>query len=260
MSSSGEVEDNFKKSYYEQVEDDALFSLKREQIHRNIGQSDIPYESALSFLKNMRDFNYTYQWSWLGVPIIKLPEDIMVMQEFFGFYKPNAVIETGIARGGGLKLYFSLQKILALDTNVLGIDLKIFEHTINALGDEIAAGLKMVEADSISNIAIQAVTEFISEKERILMILDGDHSHRQVLAELRIYGKLLPIGSYIVVADTITEDINLAEKPRPWGKGNNPKTALQEFLSQDGSWVLDPVWGRRATISESRDGWIVKTK
>ena len=260
ISSDNEDEENFKKGYYEQVDNGALFALKRERIHENLAQSDVPYDNALLFLKSVSDFDYAYQWSWLGVPIIKLPEDIVVIQEFFYFYKPDAIIEIGIARGGGLKLYYSLQKLLSRDINVLGIDLKIFEHTIDALREEIAAGLRIVEADSISDLAIKAITEFISDKKRILMILDGDHSHRQVLSELKIYGNLLPVGSYILVADTITEDLNLADKPRPWGKGNNPKTALKEFLSQDGSWIRDSVWGRRATISESRDGWIVKMK
>jgi cephalosporin hydroxylase len=249
-----------KNSYLAQVEEDSLYVEKRKQWHKDIAQSEVPYLSALKFLTDVIEFRYAYQWSWLGVPIIKLPEDIMVLQEFFHSYKPDAVIEIGVARGGGIKLYASLQRMLSQEVNVLGVDQKLFPHTIRALQSELSSGVILVEADSISHHAFTCIEEFIKGKKRILMILDGDHSHEQVLKELKLYGDLLPPGSYIIVADTIAEDLCLAEKDRPWGKGNNPKTGLKEFLAQNNTWQPDRHWGRRATISESRDGWIFKVE
>lgn len=224
-----------------------------------LGNDPDVYSEALRFLEKASPYNYAYQWSWLGIPIIKLPEDIVVIQEFICTFKPQVIIEVGVARGGGIKLYSSMQKLLGIEVRVLGIDLKIFPHTFSALQSEIENGVKLIESDSIGDKAVKGVQEFIQDKTRVFMILDGDHSHNQVLQELQIYGDLLPKGSYMVVADTITEDLDLSEKRRPWGKGDNPKTALTAFLSQNSEWDIDEYWGRRATISESRDGWILKT-
>jgi len=249
----------FENVYFSSVEDDAAFTLKRERLHNALAKSNQPYRSGLRFLREVQEHKYAYQWSWLGVPIIKLPEDIVVLQEFFYIFRPETVIEVGVARGGSLKLYSSLQRMLSINPNILGIDVKFFPHSIAALEGEIGNGITLLEADSVSALAIQTVTRFVERATKVLMVLDGNHSHSHVMKELQIFGKILPIGSYIVVADTITEDLDLAEHNRPWGKGNNPKTALDAYLQEDRSWERDSYWGRRATISESRDGWIHKT-
>jgi cephalosporin hydroxylase len=244
--------------YLNSVDGEQDFVAKRSRWQNGMSQDTELYISALNFLSKASSHNFVYQWSWLGVPIIKLPEDILVIQEFIFEEKPEFIVEIGVARGGGIKLYSSLQRLCSMPTKVVGIDIKFFPHTLTALKDELESGVILIEGDSISRDVLIEVELLLKNASKTLLILDGNHSHKQVLQELNLYGDLLSEGSTILVADTIAHEINISEKKREWNQSNNPKTALDQFLRERKDWTLDLKWSRRALISESRDGWIKK--
>jgi cephalosporin hydroxylase len=200
--------------------------------------------------------HYTYQWEWLGVPVIRLPDDIVVLQELIWSFRPTSIVETGVARGGSMVLNASLQRLAGLTPHVLGIDISIFDHTRQALASHPAAGgVELLEADSTSPVAREVAASFLAGSERALLVLDSNHTHDHVLAELELLAPLLPVGSHVMVADTLVEEFPAGYYGnRPWDRGNNPLTAVQSFLAGHSEFVLDPAWARRGLLSEFRDG------
>jgi cephalosporin hydroxylase len=198
---------------------------------------------------------FTYQWEWAGVPIIRLPDDVMVLQELVWDYRPQKIVETGVARGGSMLLDASLMRMAGLEAAVLGIDHKIYPHTRDAMTNHpVAQGVALLEADSSSARASEATSEFLGSSERAILILDSNHTHDHVLAELRALAPLLPAGGYVLVADTLVEEFPEAHfQGRPWGRGNNPLTALRAFLDEHDDFTASP-WGRRGLVTEFRDG------
>ena len=200
--------------------------------------------------------SYTYVREWLGVPIIRLAEDIVVLQELIWEMKPDRIVETGIARGGSLLLNASLQRLAGLEPKVLGIDNLILEHTHRALaGHPMSEGIEMFEGGSTDDPAVERTAEFLAASDRALLVLDSNHTHDHVLDELRRLAILLPVGSYVMVADTLVEEYPAGHyADRPWDRGNNPMTAVRAFLAENNDFEVDPRWARRALVSESRDG------
>ncbi len=200
--------------------------------------------------------HYTYTWEWLGVPIIRLPDDVMVLQEIFWSYRPQRVVETGVARGGSMLLDTSLMRLCGQEPAVLGIDLQIFAHTHQALaGHPAAEGVTLLEADSTSDQAVEATREFLGDAERAVLVLDSNHTHEHVLGELRRLAPLLPVGGLVLVADTLIEELPAGHYvARPWDRGDNPATALAAFLDERDDFALDTDWSRRALVTEFRDG------
>jgi len=207
---------------------------------------------------------FGYQQTWCGVPIIRLPDDIVLIQEIIWEVQPKCVIETGVARGGSLLLNASLMEMCGIQPAVLGIDIRILEHATKAVADSRFAGeIKLVETDSTSSSAQTEVREFIakhSDGGPVLAVLDSSHAHEHVLNELQMIAPLLVAGSVVVVADTIVEAMPEGfYTDRPWGRGNNPLTAVNAFLKDNSQFSRVDKWGRRGLISEMRDGVIIKT-
>lgn len=200
--------------------------------------------------------HYTYTWEWGGVPIIRLPDDVMVLQELFWTYRPERVVETGVARGGSMLLDAALMRLAGVEPRVLGIDHKIFSHTLTALTDHPqAVGVELLEADSAGPEAVAAVREFVAGAERTVLILDSNHTHEHVFNELERLAVLLPAGSFVLVADTLIEELPAEQfANRPWGHGDNPLTAANAFLARHPGFVRSEAWARRALVTEFRDG------
>lgn len=249
---------NEKSEYLNEVTGDEEFRASREDWRTKLAADENLYRAGLSLQKELSKHNYVYQWNWMGIPIIKMPDDIMVLQEFYFDFRPTAVIEVGVARGGGIALAVSLQRICGIPVNVLGVDIKFFEHTKAALSGDFFTGVELFENSSTTSETIDKVKTFISGHEKIFVTLDSDHTHQHVLNELDAIAPLLPSGSVILVADTILKDIVLSDTPRNWDSQNNPGTAVEEFLSRNDNWKLSESYSRRAVLTESRDGWLVK--
>jgi cephalosporin hydroxylase len=204
-------------------------------------------DAASEFTGQSIRAQYSYNFSWLGRPIIQYPQDMVAMQELIWQIKPDLIIEAGIAHGGSLILSASMLAMIdyceavsagkALDPGksprrVLGIDIDIRTHNRAAIeAHPLAHKIEMIEGSSVDPVIVARVHDRASRHDRILISLDSMHTHEHVLAELEAYAPLTSPGSYCVVFDTVIEDLPDAMYPgRPWGKGNNPKTAVREYL------------------------------
>jgi len=247
-------------SYLEDIETASEFEATREKLQSLLEKDDALYMKFMDLFVQLMNYRYVSNKNWMGIPIVKLPEDIIVIQEFYFDYKPTAVIEVGVARGGSVSLAISLQKLNEIKPNVLGLDIKIYEHTRLALKEFLDKGyLKLVQTDSTSLVAEKEVKDFTDGHERVFVILDGNHSHAHVIKELELLDKCLPTGSVVLVADGIIEHLPERED-RPWGKGNNPLTATLQFLEENRNWTRLNKFSRRSLFSEFRDGWITKIR
>lgn len=220
------------------------------EVSRNIsglGQ-DIELQSLSNkWLSDISKHKYPYNFEWLGRPIIQIPQDIVALQEIIFAVKPDLIIETGIAHGGSLVLSASILALVEycdaiesgapLDpkkprSKVLGIDIDIRAHNRAAIESHpMANRIEMIEGSSIDPSVIDRVKIIANGAGKIMVILDSNHTHEHVLAELEAYAPLTSPGSYCIVFDTLIEDMpNEMFDDRPWGKDNNPKTAVWEYL------------------------------
>lgn len=185
------------------------------------------------------EHKYSYHFEWMGRPIIQHPQDIVGMQEILWKVQPDLVIETGVARGGSLILYASLLELIAScggpqGSKVLGIDIDIREHNRHAIESHpMSKRIDLIQGSSIADSTVSAVKDYAKKFKKILLCLDSNHTHEHVLQELRLYAPLVSQGSYCIVFDTIVEDLPEGFGPsRPWGKSNNPKTAVFQYLKE----------------------------
>ncbi|MFA6103028.1 MAG: cephalosporin hydroxylase family protein [Victivallaceae bacterium] len=208
------------------------FIHEREQRIKNIPQNVLLQETGNAFMIETLKANYSYNFSWMGRPIIQYPQDMMAMQEIIWAVKPDLIIETGIAHGGSLIFYASMLELLGGSGTVLGIDIDIREHNRQEIVKHpMYKRITMLEGSSIDEAIAGQVRKAAEGKARIMVCLDSNHTHDHVLKELELYAPLVTAGSYLVVFDTIVEDMpEDFFQDRPWGKGNNPKTAVWEYL------------------------------
>jgi len=215
-----------------------LEQYKKDTIDRvNAYTKNIPLQKNLkNFLDEAGKANYGFGFLWLGVPIIQVPQDLQALQEIIWDTKPELIIETGIAWGGSLLYKASMLSLLEMcgvikEGHVLGIDIEIRPHNKNAISEHpMSKKITMLEGSSIDKKIIKEVIEFAKGK-RTMICLDSNHTHEHVLNELKAYAPLVSKGCYCIVCDTSIE--NWADdmiSDRPWGKGNNPKTAVWEYL------------------------------
>jgi cephalosporin hydroxylase len=227
-------------------------SLFQEEVAKNVRGIGEDVE----FLKLSNAWNqaaighcYAHNFSWLGRPIIQAPPDTYAMQELIWRVKPDLVIETGIAHGGSLIMSASMLALLDYceaaaagvtltpgesKRRVIGIDIDIRKHNRQAIeAHPLSCLIEMYESSSVEPGLIEKIRQRSRSFSRVLIFLDSNHTHDHVLAELQAYAPLVASGSYCVVWDTGVEDLPAGfVTGRPWGKGNNPKTAVWEYLKQ----------------------------
>lgn len=250
--------------YGQEVESSETYLAKRIRQVSQMADDELLHEQAIALQVYANKHGYGYQQLWCGVPIIRLPDDIMLIQEIIWELKPSCVVETGVARAGSLLLSASLMEIAGLRPSILGIDIQIFPHARIAVEtSRYATNIQLLESDSTSEESIQAVRQFVDAQENCgpaLLVLDSNHTHSHVLKELTCLTPLLPSRSVTIVADTIVEAMpSHLYEDRPWGRGNNPLTALREFLENDYEWNIATKWRRRGLLSEFHDGVIQRT-
>lgn len=245
--------------YGDPIEDAEHFSQTRERNRLDMA-SDLELRRVAMELQVLAEkYRYGYQQEWCGIPVIRLPDDILVLQEIIWYLRPDFVVETGIARGGGLVLSASLMEAAQCTPRVLGLDIEIHNHASEAIrSSPFSSAIKLWEGDSASEAAVSAVTDFIragSSDRPGILILDSDHSHQHVLSELRQLALTLPVGSLILVADTLIADRPHGYYPnRPWNKNSNPLTAVDAFLREQPDFRRADRWCRRGLLTEFRDG------
>ncbi len=218
---------------------------------------------------------YSYNFQWLGRPIIQYPQDIVAMEEIIWQVRPDLIIEMGIAHGGSL--IFSASMLALLDVcdaieqkksidpskssrKVLAVDIDIRAHNREAIeAHPMASRIQMTQGSSIAPDIVDQVKKIAADYRTVLVCLDSNHTHEHVLAELKAYGPLVTKGSYCVVFDTIVEDLPPELFPdRPWGPGDNPKTAVREFLNSHPEFQIDKSIDHKLLISVAPDGFLLK--
>ena len=234
-------------------------------------------DMAMAFLQATTKPQYSYNFHWQNRPIIQYPQDIMAMQELIWEVKPDLIIETGIAHGGSL--IFSASMLALLDMcdaikngktinpskssrKVLGIDIDIREHNRTAILDHpMATRIEMIQGSSIDADIFAQVQKAAEGYERVLVCLDSNHTHDHVRGELELYAPLTSVGSYCVVFDTLIEDMPADEYPnRSWGPGNNPKTAVWDYLKTHSEFEIDKSIPAKLLVTVAHDGFLKRVR
>jgi len=228
----------------------------------------LSYASNAEIREAARVFNvvsnkekYSYNFSWLGRPIIQYPQDMVAMQEIIWEIKPDLIIETGIAHGGSLIFYASMLELIGSPGKVLGIDIDIRSHNREEIEKHpFFKRIEMIEGSALDLEIIERVKEYTKDKKTVMVCLDSNHTHEHVLRELQLYSPFVTEGSYLVVFDTIVEDMPKDMYDRPWNVGDNPKTAVREFLKGNEDFEVDHFIDNKLLISVCPEGYLKKKK
>jgi cephalosporin hydroxylase len=239
----------------------AFIDERKERIERN-GRNAALQHAARDFNVESNRAQYSYNFSWMGRPVIQYPQDMIAMQEIIWQVKPELVIETGIAHGGSLIYYASLLELIGKG-EVLGIDIDIREHNRREIEKHpMFKRIKMIEGSSIDSNVFEKVRHTAAGRQGVVVCLDSNHTHDHVLTELRLYSSLVTPGSYIVAFDTIVEDLpeGYFSQKRPWGISNNPRTAVDEFLEENNNFQVDESIDNKLLISVAPRGFLKRIK
>ncbi len=242
-----------------------------------MGEDQKLKSDAKAIFNRLCEHKYSYHFDWFGRPIIQFPQDIVAMQELIWAVRPDLIIETGIAHGGSLVFSASMLALLdmsdaiaahkTLDPSisqrkVLAVDIDIRAHNRIAIeAHPMASRIHMIQGSSIAADVVEQVRAFASSYNRVLVCLDSNHTHDHVLAELNAYASLTSVGSYCVVFDTVVEDMPKALFPdRPWGPGDNPKTAVWEYLKTHHEFEIDESIPHKLLITVAPDGYLKRIR
>lgn len=210
------------------------------------------------WIREIARHKYAYNFSWMGRPLIQFPQDMVAMQQIIWATKPDVIIETGIAHGGSIIYYASLIEMMGLSSKVIGVDIEIRPHNKSAIMDHpMCKHIELIEGSSIAADTVAKVKKAAASKKNVLLVLDSNHTHDHVLEELRLYTPLVSEGNYVVVFDTLIEDMpDDLIVDRPWKQGNNPKTAVKVFLSESGRFIVDDDIDAQLLITAAPGGFL----
>jgi len=240
---------------------------------KKLGEDADLHALSRIWCRETNEHNYSYNFSWLGRPIIQYPQDIIAMEEIIWAVKPDLIIETGIAHGGSLILSASMLALLdmceAIKENrtfdpsqskrkVLAVDIDIRDHNREAIeAHAMSSRIEMIQGSSIAPGVVAQVKSVATKFSKVLVSLDSNHTHDHVLAELKSYAPLVSEGSYCVVFDTLIDDMpKQMFSDRPWAPGNSPKTAVWEFLKSHPEFEIDKSIDHKLLISVAPDGFL----
>ena len=220
-------------------------------------------EAAQHFNIESNKVFYSYNFTWMGRPIIAYPQDMIAMQEIIWDVQPDLIIETGIAHGGSIIYYASLLELIGKNGKVLGIDIDIRPHNRALIEDHpMFKRIDMIEGSSIDASVFSRVKEYAINFDKILVCLDSNHTHAHVLQELELYSELVSVGSYCVIFDTIVENLpsNYMPGGRPWNPGNNPMTAVKQFISHNNNFQVQYDIDNKLLVSVAPSGYLKRIK
>lgn len=239
------------------------FKKERSEDITRMANDEALKKASLDWMIASDKYKYSYNYTWLGRPIIKYPNDIVATQEIIWSVKPDLIIETGIAHGGSLMLSASMLEIIGGDGLVLGIDIDIREHNLKEiLNNPMSKRIQMIQGSSISEDTVEQVRSVAQGRKKVMVFLDSLHSHAHVAAELKLYAPLVSLGSYLVLPDTFIEYFpkGYFSKDRPWDVGDNPMTALREFLADNNQFEIDRNLCNKLMITEAFDGYLKRVR
>lgn len=242
---------------------DTAFVQQRSELVAELGSNADMADLTNRWLGKAQQLGYSYNFDWLGLPIIQYPQDIVAMQELIWKVQPDVVVETGVARGGSLIFYASMLELLETCTGakggrVIGIDIDIRQPNREAIeAHPLSHRIDLVQGSSVDPAIIEQVRGMVGDAERVLVCLDSNHTHGHVLDELHAYAPMTTPGSYCIVFDTLVEHLpDEAIGDRPWGHGNNPLTAVKAYLAETDMFEIDARVHDKLQISVAREGYL----
>lgn len=243
------------------TKDDRLeFEAHKRKMSLALGKDEEAFQHALNTLVALDKYDYAYLWSWMGVPIIQMPADIMATQEVIWNTKPDVIIETGVARGGSMIFMASLLKVIGKG-KVIGVDIDIRAHNRDSIETHpLSPLITLIEGPSTTAETLAKVKAEIPAGASVMVVLDSDHSRDHVLDELRCYGPLVTEGQYIVVADTLLGRGDMSQTPtkrsKIWYPGDEPYAALNAYLKETDRFETDEVLNGKLVLSSSPGGYL----
>ncbi len=242
------------------MDDHEQFINERNQRILGYSTAEALKDSADAFLKQTLYHEYSYNFEWMGLPVIQYPQDLLALQEIIWRTQPDLIIETGIARGGSLVFYASILALLGGNRKVVGIDIDFRAHNkARLIRHPMAQWIEIIEGSSVAADTFKQVQAIVGNYSSIMLCLDSNHTHEHVLQELNLYAPLVTQNNYCVVFDTIIEEMPEGYyQNRPWDRGNNPKTAVFEFLKRNQNWKIDQAIDQQLQISAARSGYLFK--
>ena len=237
------------------------FKKEREEAISAMGKDRELQKKSLDWMIAADKYLYTYNYSWLGRPIIKYPNDIVAMQEIIWRVKPDLIIETGIAHGGSLVFCASMLQLLGRG-KVVAVDIDIRKHNREKIEQHpMYKRITMLEGSSIDPNIIKEIRRYVKKSKVVMVFLDSLHTHVHVLEEMRMYSPFVTVGSYIVLPDTFVELFPKGHyKGKPVDVGNNPMTALRCFMKENDDFVIDKQINDKMCITEGFDGYLKRVK
>jgi len=217
---------------------------------------------SLEWMLKADKYKYTYNFRWLGRPIIKFPNDIIVMQEIIWEVRPDLIIETGIAHGGSIIFSASMLELLGGDGQVVAVDIDIRPNNRMEIEKHpMYKRITMFEGDSTSPEIVARIKDIAQTKSKVMVFLDSLHTHEHALKEMNLYAPMVTVGSYLVLPDTFIEYFPKGYYAnRPWDVGNNPLTAIREFLAKNDNFIIDREQSSKLMITEAFDGFLKRIK
>jgi cephalosporin hydroxylase len=185
-----------------------------------------------------------------------MPEDLILFQDIVYQTQPDLIIETGVARGGSVVFWASIQKLCGITGKVLGVDIEIRQHAKNAIFDSnFKDEIHLIEGSSVEDQVVNQVKNYVSQHKKIMVVLDSNHTHEHVLSELEIYSKFVTKDCFMLVLDTVIDDLNI-DPDRSWGPGSSPKSAVKEFMSKNSEeFIHEQSYENRALLSVAPYGY-----
>jgi cephalosporin hydroxylase len=238
------------------------FENLRIQSAQEMAEDVTLHQQALDVLVAADHYRWIHQANWFGEPCLQLPQDMFALQEVIFQTRPRFVIETGVAWGGSLLFYSTLMHVLGGE-RVIGVDIYIppdLRERLNAFG-ALSERITLIEGSSTAPETIARIAEMVADSAAVLAVLDSDHTHDHVLKELDAYARFVGKGHYLVCSDTVVEDIPpQTHRPRPWGPGNSPQSALTAFLKKHDGFVADKRIENKLLFTCNPRGYLVRVK
>jgi cephalosporin hydroxylase len=217
---------------------------------------------ALEVLIKADRHNWIHQTNWFGEPILQFPQDMFALQEIIFKTRPKYVVEVGVAWGGSLLFYSTLMQALGGE-RIIGVDIYVPEDLKQRIGafGSLSDRISWIIGSSVEDTTVNQVKKILNGSREVMVILDSNHTHDHVLAELRAYSPLVGKRHYLICGDTIVEKLPVqTHRPRPWGPGNNPKTALDQFSSENKRFEVDAVLENKLLFTCNPGGYLVCVK
>ena len=234
------------------------FLRERRERLAALGPDDPAWADASRFFNATLPLKYSYNFDWLGVPIIQYPQDLVATQEVIWRIKPDLIVETGVARGGSLVFYASLLKLLNKGGRVVCVDIDIRPHNRETIENHpLAEGITLIQGSSVDPAVVEQVAAHVRSARRTMVVLDSNHTREHVARELELYSPFVGRGSYLIVFDTVIEHMPPETvSHRDWGRGNSPLNAVEDFLKVNDRFVIDRSIDAKLLISVAPNGYL----